>query len=81
MVSQIVVGGLHMSSRDSQIYFDMMVIVSIFAHRSVSIDISRIINFTDTKRSHYTSSVLSFVNIWNVFIWLVMKCFILHVLY
>ena len=41
-----------------QVYFDMMVIISIVAHESVSKSVSLIINFTDTKSSHLVERIL-----------------------
>ena len=49
---QGIVGGSHnMLSREVwlQVYFNMMVIISIFAHKSVSTDIFHKIHFTNTK--------------------------------
>ena len=51
MVSWVVVGGPQcMSLRDSQVYFDIMVIISIFGNKGVSTAISRIIHFNWHKK-------------------------------
>jgi hypothetical protein len=50
MVSRVVVGGSHtILSRDSKVYFSMMVIISIFVHKGISAAISHKIHFLSQK--------------------------------